>query len=224
MINHERQLAYTQLGSTDARVSRICFGTWQAGGDWGEVDPGQIKAAIRKARDLGINFFDTAQAYGFGASEQILGEALADDLRARRDRIVIATKGGLRMDGDRLVRDSSPGWLRQGLENSLRALAVDYVDVYQVHWPDPQTPRLTIARLTDCKRSVGEPPTYIGSAISAYMNKRAPQAPRPHPFRTASSEPVRWRRQGSWRTTFEDTRNRGNRAGGLGGRRRAATA
>ena len=131
----------TKLGNTDLEVSTIAFGTWQIGGEWGEFDRGEAVAAIRHARDLGINLFDTAQAYGFGASERLLGEALRNDLDRRRDEVVIATKGGLRMDEDQgLVRDSSPAWLRSGVEQSLAELGIDHIDLYQVHWPDPETP------------------------------------------------------------------------------------
>jgi aryl-alcohol dehydrogenase-like predicted oxidoreductase len=131
----------TTLGMTGLTVSRICFGTWQLGGDWGSFDEQKAIDAIRHARELGINFFDTAQAYGFGASERLLGAALADDLAHRRHEVVIATKGGLRIDPERgLVRDSSPEWLRKGVDSSLRELGVDRIDLYQVHWPDPQVP------------------------------------------------------------------------------------
>ncbi len=128
------------LGMTRLEVSPICFGTWQLGGDWGDFDEGEAIEAIRRARELGINFFDSAAAYGWGASEEILGRALADELGSNRDELVIATKGGLRMEGDRLTRDSSPGALRDGVEASIRALGVDHIDVYQLHWPDPSTP------------------------------------------------------------------------------------
>jgi aryl-alcohol dehydrogenase-like predicted oxidoreductase len=128
------------LGATRLEVTPLAYGTWQFGGDWGLVDERAAMAAIQHARSLGINFFDTAQAYGFGRSERLLGRALADDLRSARDSVVIATKGGLRIDGDRLVRDASPGWLRKGVEASLEALGTDYIDLYQVHWPDPATP------------------------------------------------------------------------------------
>ena len=121
-------------------MSRIAFGTWQLGGDWGGFDEDEAIRAIRYARALGINFFDTAQAYGFGASERLLGRALRDELAQRRDQLVIATKGGLRMTGEGLVRDSSRAWLRQGVEESLAALGVGHIDLYQVHWPDPDTP------------------------------------------------------------------------------------
>jgi aryl-alcohol dehydrogenase-like predicted oxidoreductase len=121
-------------------VTPLAYGTWQFGGDWGPVDEPAAIAAIQNARSAGINFFDTAHAYGFGRSERLLGAALADDLRGARDSVVIATKGGLRMDGNTLVRDSSPGWLRKGAEASLDALGIDYIDLYRVHWPDPATP------------------------------------------------------------------------------------
>jgi len=120
-----------RLGRTDLQVSPICFGTWQLGGDWGSFDEREATAAVRRALDLGVNSFDTAQAYGFGASERLLGRALAPELRSGRDEIVIATKGGLRPNGaDGVVRDASPGWLRTGAEQSLKALAVDHIDLY----------------------------------------------------------------------------------------------
>jgi aryl-alcohol dehydrogenase-like predicted oxidoreductase len=106
----------------------------------GPVDDRAALAAIGHARSQGINFFDTAQAYGFGRAERLLGRALAADLATGRDSVVLATKGGLRTDGEKLVRDASPAWLRKGVEASLEALGTDHVDLYQVHWPDPATP------------------------------------------------------------------------------------
>jgi aryl-alcohol dehydrogenase-like predicted oxidoreductase len=130
----------TRLGMTDLQVSPIAFGTWQLGGDWGGFDERDAIAAIRHARELGIDLFDTAQAYGFGASERLLGRALGDELNHHRDDMVIATKGGLRMTEEGVVRDSSAEWLRSGVEQSLRALGLDHIDLYQVHWPDPDVP------------------------------------------------------------------------------------
>ena len=128
------------LGKTDLKVSPIAFGAWELGGEWGTFPADEAVAAIRRARTLGVNLFDTAQGYGFGASERLLATALRDDLDHSRADVVIATKGGLRNSPDGLVRDSSPAWLRHGVDESLRALGVDYLDLYQIHWPDPKVP------------------------------------------------------------------------------------
>ncbi|MEY2405130.1 MAG: hypothetical protein QOG39_46 [Acidimicrobiaceae bacterium] len=128
----------TRLGRTDLAVSTIALGTWSFGGDWGAVDADAATRTITGAVNLGINFFDSAQAYGFGEAERILGDALWPSIR--REEVVIATKGGLRRQGNRTVRDASAEWLRQGVEDSLRNLRTDYIDLYQVHWPDPKTP------------------------------------------------------------------------------------
>lgn len=130
----------TTLGNTGLQVSRLALGTWEFSPDWGTPDEEAAVAMIRHARDLGINFFDTAQQYGFGIAERILGAGLREDLARARDEVVIATKGGLRPTDNGLVRDASPGWLRKGVESSLRALGVDYIDLYLVHWPDPKVP------------------------------------------------------------------------------------
>lgn len=131
-------MRYQRLGKTDLEVSTIALGTWSLGGDWGAFDEAAAKAAIHHALDLGITLFDTAQAYGFGVSERLLAQALWS--RARRGEVLIATKGGLRKEGPSLVRDASARWLRSGVEASLRTLGTDYIDLYQVHWPDPKTP------------------------------------------------------------------------------------
>jgi hypothetical protein len=127
-----------RLGQTDLQVSAIAFGTWAFGGEWGAADLQESKDVIQHALELGINFFDTAQGYGFGVAEQLLGDALRE--RTSRENVIIATKGGLRRDGDRLVRDASREWLRKGVESSLENLGTDYIDLYQVHWPDLHTP------------------------------------------------------------------------------------
>lgn len=142
-------MRYTRLGQTNLDVSRVCFGTWQTGGEWGAVEESEAIAAARRALDLGVNFFDTAQAYGFGASERLLAKALDLGQSPRRKEVVVATKGGLRREGDGVVRDSSADWLRSGIEQSLRELGTDYVDLYQVHWPDPETPFAETASTLD---------------------------------------------------------------------------
>jgi len=127
----------TRLGRSELVVSTVAFGTWQLGGDWGPTDEAAAIAAIRRAADVGVTLFDTAQAYGFGMSERLLAKALD----GRRDEVVIATKGGLRpTDGGGVARDASPTSIRRGVEESLRELGTEAIDLYQLHWPDPATP------------------------------------------------------------------------------------
>ncbi|MEY2448903.1 MAG: hypothetical protein QOH79_2379 [Acidimicrobiaceae bacterium] len=139
---------HVRLGTTDLVVSTIALGTWSYGGDWGSVDVRAATRTIHGAVALGINFFDTAQGYGFGQAEQILADALWST--SRREDVVVATKGGLRQAGRGIVRDASAAWLRRGVEDSLRHLSTDYIDLSQVHWPDPRTPAAeTGAALTE---------------------------------------------------------------------------
>lgn len=138
-------MARIRLGRSGLDVSRIAFGAWELGGDWGATDTDAAVRAIRHAADAGINFFDTAQGYGFGTSEVLLGRALEG---RTREELVIATKGGLRpTPSGGLVRDSSPDWISQGIESSLESLGTEYIDLYQVHWPDPNTPFEQTARV-----------------------------------------------------------------------------
>jgi aryl-alcohol dehydrogenase-like predicted oxidoreductase len=131
-----------RLGRTELTVSRIAFGTWQLGGDWGATDEDAAISAIRRAADDGVTLFDTAQGYGFGASERLLARALGSRLQgSQRGEVFIATKGGLRsLGGSKVVRDSSAASIRQSIEASLEALGTHYIDIYQLHWPDPNTP------------------------------------------------------------------------------------
>jgi aryl-alcohol dehydrogenase-like predicted oxidoreductase len=120
-------------------LSRIGLGTWAIGGwMWGGVDHGEAVETIRSAVDRGVTLIDTAPVYGFGQSEEIVGEALAKGgLRARAQ---IATKAGLGWRDGKPYRDARAFSLRQELEGSLRRLRTDVIDLYQVHWPDPNTP------------------------------------------------------------------------------------
>src|SRR5437899_9108690 len=123
---------YRALGDTGLRVSEIGFGTWGLGGDtggaisYGPTSDETSRAALRCALDEGINFFDTSDLYGFGHSEELLGEVFGDC----RDQVVIASKGGF---VDAVKQDFSPMHLRNALEKSLRRLRTDYVDLYQLH-------------------------------------------------------------------------------------------
>ncbi|MCU1375420.1 MAG: ral stress protein [Actinomycetia bacterium] len=131
-------MRYTRLGQTDLEVSVLALGAWAPGADWDSFDDAEADAAIKAALDEGVNLFDASQANGFGDAEALLGDTLWK--RVRRDRVIVATKGGLRVEGRTLVRDASAHWLRTGVVASLRNLDTDYIDLYQVRWPDPATP------------------------------------------------------------------------------------
>ncbi len=146
-------MRYQELGGTGQRVSRICLGTWQLGGAWGP-DFEEGVAAVGVAFGLGVNFFDTAAAYGDGAAEQALARGLGDLVKGHRDELVISTKGGIETraaaDGSELsFRNSDPAFLRASLQRSLANLGLDHVDVYFVHWPDPTIPFAETAGLVD---------------------------------------------------------------------------
>jgi aryl-alcohol dehydrogenase-like predicted oxidoreductase len=123
-------MKYVQLPQTDLSVSRLCFGCWGIISDqhWGDRDRDAALDAIQAALDAGINFFDTAAMYGMGASEQLLGTALA----GCRDRVVIASK----LAGNRM----HPAEVPQACEESLRALDTDYLDLLQTHWTSREVP------------------------------------------------------------------------------------
>ena len=131
-------MRYIRLGRTDLIVSRVALGTWAFGGEWGRFDEVEAIGAVHYALDSGINFFDTAQAHGFGAAERFLASALWP--RVPRELVILATKGGLREEGSHVVRDSGPGWLRSGAEQSLRNLETDYIDLYEVNSARPEHP------------------------------------------------------------------------------------
>ena len=126
------------LGYTGVKLSVIGLGAWAMGGPWkhgwGPVDDEDSVATIHRALELGINWIDTAPAYGLGHSETVLGRAL----RGRREEVFIATKCGLVWNYQREVsNDLRPESIRAEVEASLRRLETDVIDLYQIHWPDP---------------------------------------------------------------------------------------
>ncbi|BBC79889.1 aldo/keto reductase [Acetobacter orientalis] len=124
-------------------ASRIALGTWAIGGSmWGGPDDENAARTIDKALDLGINVIDTAPVYGFGHSEDVIGRVL----EGKRDRVILATKVGLNWQDGKVFRDSRPARIAQEVEDSLRRLRTDHIDLYQVHWPDPKTPIEETAR------------------------------------------------------------------------------
>lgn len=130
-------MLYRKLGSSDLNCSVVALGTWSMGGDfWGKSDDDASIDTIRASLDAGINTIDTAPVYGNGHSEEIVGKAIKG---RKREDIIIATKCGIDIVG-KTGRNSSPELLYKEIDASLKRLGTDYVDLYQVHWPDPNTP------------------------------------------------------------------------------------
>lgn len=130
----------TTLGHSGIEASRIGLGTWAIGGwKWGGTDEQESIRTILHALNQGITLIDTAPAYGAGRSEEIVGKALAE--YGQRDKVVVATKVGLELlSGGGVQRNGTRAEIFKQIDDSLRRLGTDYVDLYQVHWPDPLVP------------------------------------------------------------------------------------
>ncbi|HET7065772.1 MAG TPA: aldo/keto reductase, partial [Rudaea sp.] len=127
------------IPQTSLRVSRVALGTWAMGGwMWGGTDERDSIATIRAALDQGITLIDTAPAYGFGTSEEIVGKAL--DNAGLRSQAIVATKVGLEWRDGKMYRNATRARIMREIDESLRRLRTDYIDIYQVHWPDPLVP------------------------------------------------------------------------------------
>ena len=138
-------MEYTIISGTQMNVSRVALGTWAIGGwMWGGSDEAESIRTIHSALDNGINLIDTAPVYGFGVSEETVGKAI--EQRGRREDVFIATKVGLEWHDGSISRNSSRDRIRQEIKDSLRRLRTDYIDIYQVHWPDPAVPIEETAR------------------------------------------------------------------------------
>ena len=161
-------MQYRPLGRTGVRVSNLCLGTMMFGA-WGEPDHDESIRIIHAALDAGINFVDTADVYSAGESEQIVGKALKD----RRDQVVLATKFFMPMGEDINQRGGSRRWIITAVEDSLRRLQTDHIDLYQVHRPEPDVDMdATLGALTDLVRQ-GKV-RYIGS--SSYSGSQIVEA------------------------------------------------
>ena len=126
-------MRYRTLGRSELQVSEIGFGCWEFGGEYGPYEESEIVRAIHRALDLGVTVFDTARAYGFGRSEELLGKVLG----RRRSEVVLVTKVGVERGRDgNDYRDSSRETLLRAVEDSLRFLRTDAVDLLLIHWPD----------------------------------------------------------------------------------------
>jgi aryl-alcohol dehydrogenase-like predicted oxidoreductase len=137
-------MEFVDISGTSIRASRVALGTWAIGGwMWGGSNESDAIGTIHAALDRGINLIDTAPVYGFGRSEEIVGKALAEG--GRRKRVYIATKVGLDWKDGKPFRNASKARIVEEAEASLRRLRTDVIDLYQVHWPDPNTPIAEVA-------------------------------------------------------------------------------
>lgn len=152
-----------KLGKSGIEVSALCLGTWAIGGGpwWGDSDDEESIRAIKASVDGGINFIDTAPAYGFGHSEKVVGKAV----KGMRDKVVISTKGGLwwkgnegelffEMDGKSVRRSLQPKTLRIEVEDSLKRLDTDYIDLYITHWQEFGDNPTPIAETMGCLKDL----------------------------------------------------------------------
>ncbi len=153
-------MRYHKLGSSEIEASVLALGTWVTGGGviWGaKPDDSESVRVIQEALDSGINFVDTAPAYGFGHSEEVVGKAIA----GRRDKVIVATKCGLWwhdnrgsdngvFDGRAWRKSLRPDTIRIEIEDSLRRLKTDYIDLYQTHWPAVEPEKTPIADTMEC--------------------------------------------------------------------------
>lgn len=129
-------MEYRKLGKSDMRISPVCLGSWVFGGDsWGRADDEESVRVVKRAVEKGINLIDTAPVYGSGRAERVIGRAIRD----MPEKPLIATKCGLQMKGRSIRPNLSAEFIREEVENSLRRLNVDRIDLYQCHWPDPRT-------------------------------------------------------------------------------------
>src|ERR1700692_1410898 len=141
---------FVDIPEAQLKVSRVALGTWAMGGwMWGGTDTRESIATIHAALTQGINLIDTAPVYGFGVSEEIVGAAL-DGVRSQA---VIATKTGLEWRDGKVYRNATRARIMQEVDDSLRRLRTDYIDIYQVHWPDPLVP---IEETAEAMRSLYE--------------------------------------------------------------------
>lgn len=132
-------MEYLKPSNCDFEISRITLGTWAIGGwMWGGTDEKQSIDTVKHAIDNGVNTIDTAAVYGFGKSEELVGQGVQK--AAKRDEVILATKCGLEWDEKgKIRRNSSAERIRKEVEDSLRRMNTDYIDIYQIHWPDHNT-------------------------------------------------------------------------------------
>jgi Aldo/keto reductase family len=190
---HEVLSESVYIPGAQLRVSRVALGTWAMGGwMWGGTDERESVATVRAALDQGINLIDTAPVYGFGVSEQIVGKALG--AAGLRSHAVIATKAGLEWRDGNVYRNATRDRIMREIDESLRRLRTDYIDIYQVHWPDPSHPLRRLPRRC-ASSTIGARFAPSASVISRWKRWNASAGLRhctccSHPT-TSSNEPLK---------------------------------
>ena len=148
-------MEYICLRNSDLNVSRICIGGDPMGGHgWGKTNEAELIQAVNVGIENGINFFDTADVYGLGTAETVLGKAL----EGKRNQVVIASKFGVRRNAEntKTFYDNSPAWIRTAIEGSLKRLKTDYIDVYQIHYFDGITPITDVVQTLEKLKEEGK--------------------------------------------------------------------
>lgn len=164
-------MQYKKVAKIKEELSAIGLGCWNMGGDWDSSSEGEAIKVVHAAVDAGVNLIDVAPVYGCGVSETVLGKALKDG--GRREKVLIASKAGLPWDENKQTRnDLSKDSLFQEVEDSLRRLQTDYIDIYQMHWPDPSTPLEETAEALRRLKDSGKI-RYIGLSNFAQKDVRA---------------------------------------------------
>ena len=152
-------MIYKKVAKIEEQISAIGIGCWNMGGDWDSSEEKTSIDIIHASIDMGINFFDVAPVYGWGVSETILGKALKGSLR---DKVLIASKGGLLWnDAHQTTNNLSKESLLKEIDDSLRRLQTDHVDIYQMHWPDPNVPLEETAEALTIMKQAGKI-RYVG--------------------------------------------------------------
>lgn len=163
-------MQYKKVAKIKEEMSAIGLGCWNMGGDWDSSSEQEAIKVVHAAVDAGVNLIDVAPVYGCGVSETVLGKALKEG--GRREKVLIATKAGLPWDENKQTRnDLSRKNLFQEVEDSLRRLQTDYIDIYQMHWPDPSTPLEETAEALQQLKDSGKI-RYIGLSNFAQKDVR----------------------------------------------------
>lgn len=163
-------MEYVKLKNTDISVSRLCMGGCPMGGyGWGYVSENAVIATVHSAIDGGINFFDTADTYGLGQSERTLAKAL----EGKRQNVIIATKFGVRAEKGKTTYDNSPEYIEKALNDSLKRLSTDYIDLYQIHYRDKTIPLEAVVEVLERFKEQGKIRCYGLSNIHGEDFKEA---------------------------------------------------